>query len=136
MHTQSAHSSGVLLSRFDRNIQYFSRAFLQTHWGAERIDLMTAEDPLHLFFHDIDTAALTQLRAHMDAFLEGARPQRLALAAGPRCDVLTDEEVKRKICRAVNHLATYFPTVEITGLFIDPQTRSVEPMICRGGESC
>lgn len=126
MKIQSTQSGGVLLSRFDSNIQFAARRHLAAHWKADRLDLMTADDPLHLFFHDVDQEALARLGAHIESFLAQAKPKRLALAAGSRPDVLTDEEIKRKLSRAVAHLVRRFPHVTVQGLFVDLKTGTVE----------
>jgi hypothetical protein len=124
--TQNIQSGGVLLSRFNPTIQFAARGYLAAHWKTDRVDAITAEDPLHLFFHDVDQEELERLSAHIETFLNGAGEQRLALVAGSRTDVLTDEEVKRKVSGATAHLSRRFPHVAVEGLFVDLKTGAVE----------
>lgn len=126
MKIENTASGGVILSRFDSNIQFAARRDLAQRWKTDRIDLITAEDPLHLFFHDVDREEIDRLGAHIETFLNSAQPKRLALASGPRPDVLTDEEVKRKVSTAVQHLSRRFPAADVEGLFVHPQTGCVE----------
>jgi hypothetical protein len=121
------HSSGgVLVSRYDSGIQYPARKFLEEQWGVERIDLLTAEDPLHLLFHQVDDAALVVLSNHIADFLDGASPKRLALAGGCRPDTLTDGEVHFKLKTAAFHLRRHFPDAQIKVLFVNQYTGVVE----------
>lgn len=119
-------SGGVLISRYDSGIQYPARKSLEEQWGAERIDLLTAKDPLHLLFHDVDDAALEVLCEHIAAFLAGTAPQRLALAGGCRPDTLTDGEVHFKLKTAAFHLQKRFPAAQIEALFVNQDTGIVE----------
>ncbi|QHI68135.1 hypothetical protein [Tichowtungia aerotolerans] len=118
MNKKNMHSGGVLLCRYNPKIQYLAQEFLKELWETERIDLMTAENPLHLFFHKVDQADLESLSGHIETFLQTSASRRLALAAGLRPDILTDEEVRRKIGVAVAHLRDRFPDTEVEGLFV------------------
>ncbi|VGO20617.1 hypothetical protein [Pontiella sulfatireligans] len=119
-------SGGVLISRYDSGIQYPARKFLEEQWGAERIDLLTAEDPLHLLFHHVDDSAMEVLFNHIADFLEGTSLKRLALAGGCRPDTLTDGEVHFKLKTAAFHLHRHFPEAQIEVLFVNQFSGVVE----------
>lgn len=127
-------SGGVLLCRYDSGIQYPARKFLEERWGTERVDVLTAEDPLHLLFHQVDDSALETLCRHLAGFLAGAVPPRLALAGGCRPDALTDGEVRFKLKTAAFHLHQRFPGVRIDVLFVNQQAGTVEEVFQNGRE--
>jgi hypothetical protein len=129
MEKEKNSSGGVLLSRFDCDIQYCGKKFLEELWDVERVDLLTADDPVRLFFHDIDDEEIDHLSVHIQSFLDGANEKRLVLAGGLRPDVLTNEEVRRKVARAVGHLQLRFPSVSVEGLFVDQKTGVVDRII-------
>lgn len=120
-------SQGVLLTRYNAAIQFHARKFLEQ--DAQRIDLITAEDPLHLFFHNINDAAVDALCKQISSFLDGTDPQRVVLAAGLRSDTLTPGEVHFKLETAAFHLHKRFPDVQIEALFVNQSTGEVEPVI-------
>ena len=117
-------SKGVLLSRHDPDIQFAARRFLE-RTGA-RIDVITAEDPLHVFFHNVDKEALEALGRHISAYLYHADKKRIILAGGQRPDTLTDAEVHFKLETAVFHLKEHFPYAEVEALFVNQSTGKLE----------
>lgn len=126
MNKYDSTKRGVLISRYDKDIQYAARTFLETNRELERVDLLTAEDPLHLFFHHVDTQAMKHLCGHIDSFLAEADPRELILAGGSRPDILTNEEVKMKLRNAAIYLARRFPDTNVIALFVDKKTREVK----------
>ncbi len=120
-------SQGVLLTRYDSAIQFHARKFLEQ--TTQRIDLITAEDPLHLFFHHVDDAALDALCKQIAAFLDGADPQRIVLAGGLRSSTLTLGEVRFKLETAAFYLHKRFPGVQVEALFVNQSTGEVEPVV-------
>ena len=118
---------GVLLTRHDPAIQFHARKFLEL--DASRIGLITAEDPLHLFFHCVDDEAIEQLCGHVAVFLDGAAAQRIVLAAGLRPDALTPGEVHFKLETAAFHLHQRFPGVQVEALFVNQSTGEVELVV-------
>ncbi len=120
-------SQGLLISRPDPVIQFSARRHLEQK--GNRIDVLTAEDPLHVFFHNVDREALEQLSRYISAFLNEAENKRLILAGGQRPDKLTDSEVHFKLETAAFHLHERFPNARVEALFVNQQTGQVERVV-------
>lgn len=126
MPTNSA-SQSVLLTRCHPTIQILARKFLEKDAGT--VGLITAEDPLHLFFHNVDDEAIKALCGHLSAFLKATSSQRIVLAGGLRPDVLTSGEVHFKLKTAAAHLRDRFPDVEVDALFVNQEDNTVERVV-------
>lgn len=120
-------SKGILISRHDPDIQFAARRFLE-RTGA-RIDIITAEDPLHVFFHNVDKEALEALSRYISEYLHRAERKRIVLAGGQRPDTLTDGEVHFKLETAVAHLKERFPYAEVEALFVNQAIGVVEEVL-------
>jgi len=127
MPTNLPQSQGVLVSRPDPVIQSAARRFLEQ--DATRIDVITGEDPLHLFFHDVDREALEILCRQIATFLREAENKRIILAGGQRSDTLTDGEVHFKLETAAFHLHEHFPDARVEALFVNQPTGQVERVV-------
>jgi len=125
-------SKGVLLTRHDPIIQFHARSFLEQ--DSQYVDVITAADPLHLFFHNVDDEQLDVLCGYIAAFLYGAETQRIVLAGGQRPDTLTSAEVHFKLETAAFHLHNRFPGVEIETLFVNQSTGTLEQVTSVAGE--
>lgn len=117
-------SQGILVSRHDPDIQFAARRLLER--TGDRIDVITAEDPLHVLFHNVDKEALEALSRNIASFLAHTGKKRVILAGGQRPDILTDGEVKLKLRTARNHLQKLFLYAEVDALFVNQSTGMVE----------
>ena len=117
----------VLLSRHDPEIQILAREFVEkeNHF----VGVITANDPLHLFFHNVDRTELEVLCDHIAHFLNQSTSQRIVLAGGLRPDALTPAEVRFKLETAAFHLRQYFPKAEVEALYVDQTSRLLEQVV-------
>ena len=114
----------ILLSRYDAKIQFLAREYLEKE--GRFVGIITAGDPLHLFFHDVDRAELKTLHGHIAHFLDQSVSRRIVLAGGDRPDVLTLGELHFKLEKAACHLRRHFPEAEVEALLVRRQENTVE----------